>query len=183
MPWLRQLVAGLSPWKPGFVPRSVHVEFVMHRVTLRQVFLWVLHFTSSCHSSETLSHTTDMNNKLQFSPSTPPPLFSLCFHFVELPQKVFIDWSSDTALYLHIHHWNINLVCSCLFSIAYQLENCIVVVVTSVNSHTNTQELKYSEKSVWTPLDWHRPLEEVMSCNHMSYWGLGQPVWVLSWTE
>jgi hypothetical protein len=35
MPWLRQLVAGLSPQRPG----SVHVGFVLDEVALGQVFL------------------------------------------------------------------------------------------------------------------------------------------------
>jgi hypothetical protein len=38
------LVAGLSPRKPGFDPRSVHVRFVMDKVALGQVFLPVLRF-------------------------------------------------------------------------------------------------------------------------------------------
>ena len=29
MPWLRRLVAGVSPRRPGCNPRSVHVEFVV----------------------------------------------------------------------------------------------------------------------------------------------------------
>jgi hypothetical protein len=39
MPWLRQLVAGLSPQRPGFVPESVHMGFVLDEVALGQVFL------------------------------------------------------------------------------------------------------------------------------------------------
>jgi hypothetical protein len=35
---LRRLVAGLSPRRPGFEIRSVHVGFVVDRVALRQVF-------------------------------------------------------------------------------------------------------------------------------------------------
>jgi hypothetical protein len=29
VPWLRSLVAGLLPWRPGFAPVSVHVGFVV----------------------------------------------------------------------------------------------------------------------------------------------------------
>jgi hypothetical protein len=29
VPWFRQLVAGLSQWRPGFAPGSVHVGFVV----------------------------------------------------------------------------------------------------------------------------------------------------------
>jgi hypothetical protein len=32
MPWLRQLVTGLSLWRPGFTPRSVHVGFVVGKM-------------------------------------------------------------------------------------------------------------------------------------------------------
>jgi hypothetical protein len=38
VPWLRRLVAGLSPRRPGFDSESVHVEFVVDKVTLGQVF-------------------------------------------------------------------------------------------------------------------------------------------------
>jgi hypothetical protein len=33
-----------SPRRPGFAPRSVHVEFVVNKVALQQVFLDVLRF-------------------------------------------------------------------------------------------------------------------------------------------
>ena len=42
--WLRRLVAGLSPRRPGFDPGSVHVGFVVNKVALGQGFLWVLRF-------------------------------------------------------------------------------------------------------------------------------------------
>jgi hypothetical protein len=35
-------VADLSPRRPGFMPMSVHVRFVMDKVSLGQVFLLVL---------------------------------------------------------------------------------------------------------------------------------------------
>jgi hypothetical protein len=38
VPWLRWLVAGLSPRRPGFDPESVHVGFVVDKVALGQVF-------------------------------------------------------------------------------------------------------------------------------------------------
>jgi hypothetical protein len=43
-PWLRPLVTGLSLWRPGFAPGSVHVEFMVDRVALGQVFVWALQF-------------------------------------------------------------------------------------------------------------------------------------------
>jgi hypothetical protein len=41
----RRLAAGLPPWRPGFNHRSVHVGFVVDKVTLGQVFLQVLRFS------------------------------------------------------------------------------------------------------------------------------------------
>jgi hypothetical protein len=38
VPWLRSLVAGLSPRRPGFEPGSIHVGFV-DKVALEQVFI------------------------------------------------------------------------------------------------------------------------------------------------
>jgi hypothetical protein len=45
VPWLRWLVAGLSPRRPGFDPGSVHVGFVVDKVALGQVFPRVLRFS------------------------------------------------------------------------------------------------------------------------------------------
>jgi hypothetical protein len=45
MQWLRQLITGLSPWRPRFMPGSVHVEFVMDKLALGQAFLRVLWFS------------------------------------------------------------------------------------------------------------------------------------------
>jgi hypothetical protein len=42
VPWLRRLVAGLSPRRPGFDPGSVHLGFVVDKVVLGQVLLRVL---------------------------------------------------------------------------------------------------------------------------------------------
>jgi hypothetical protein len=39
VPWLRSLVAGLSPRSPGFAPGSIHVGFVVDKVALGQGFL------------------------------------------------------------------------------------------------------------------------------------------------
>jgi len=45
--WLRRLVAGLPPRSLRFDLRSVHVRFVLDRVTLGQVFLLILLFPLS----------------------------------------------------------------------------------------------------------------------------------------
>jgi hypothetical protein len=39
VPWVKQLVASLSLWRPGFAHGSVHVGFVVDSVVLGQVFL------------------------------------------------------------------------------------------------------------------------------------------------
>jgi hypothetical protein len=40
VPWLRRLVAGLSPWRPGFDPGSVHVGFCGGQCGTRTGFFW-----------------------------------------------------------------------------------------------------------------------------------------------
>jgi hypothetical protein len=50
VPWLRQLIAGLSPGSRRFAPGSVHVEFVVDKVVLGQFSLRVLRFSRQCYS-------------------------------------------------------------------------------------------------------------------------------------
>jgi hypothetical protein len=45
VPWLRSLIAGLSPRRPGFAPGSINVGFVVDKVALGQAFLRVLRFS------------------------------------------------------------------------------------------------------------------------------------------
>jgi hypothetical protein len=46
MPWLRSLVAGLSPRRPVFAPGTIHVGFVVDKVALGQGFpLSIYHST------------------------------------------------------------------------------------------------------------------------------------------
>jgi len=45
--WLRRVVAGLSQRRHGFVPKTVHVRFVVDKAVLGQVFLSVLRFFPS----------------------------------------------------------------------------------------------------------------------------------------
>jgi hypothetical protein len=45
VPWLKRLVARLSPRRPGFGLGSVHVGFVVDKVALGQVFLRILWFS------------------------------------------------------------------------------------------------------------------------------------------
>jgi hypothetical protein len=56
VPWLRRLVAGLSPRMPGFDPGSVHVEFVVDKVALGQVFPQYFGFPCQFHSTGASLH-------------------------------------------------------------------------------------------------------------------------------
>jgi len=50
--WLRRLVAGLSPRRPGFNPTTDNVGFVVDKVTVAGVFVRVLwSFPRQCHST------------------------------------------------------------------------------------------------------------------------------------
>jgi hypothetical protein len=46
VPWLKRLVAGPSPRRPGFAPTSVLVRFVVDKVVLGEAFLRILWFSS-----------------------------------------------------------------------------------------------------------------------------------------
>jgi len=43
--WFRWLAASLLLRRTGFDPRSIHVRFVVDKVTLGQVILWILQFS------------------------------------------------------------------------------------------------------------------------------------------
>jgi hypothetical protein len=67
VPWLRWLVADLSPRRPGFDPGSIYVGFVLDKVSLGQVFPRVLRF-SVLHYKEKrkkIIFITGLHNKLQ----------------------------------------------------------------------------------------------------------------------
>jgi hypothetical protein len=71
VPWLRRLVAGLSPRRHGFDPGSVRVGFVVDKVALGQVFLPVLRFSPVnfippvLHYTKKLIFITGLHNKPQ----------------------------------------------------------------------------------------------------------------------
>jgi hypothetical protein len=44
-PWLRRLVAGHLPWRPGFGTRLFYVRFVMDKVAVGQVFIRIFLFS------------------------------------------------------------------------------------------------------------------------------------------
>ena len=52
MSWLRQLVAGFVPWRLD--PKIVHVGFMVDRVALGWVFLWIFWFSHQHHSTNAL---------------------------------------------------------------------------------------------------------------------------------
>jgi hypothetical protein len=49
MSWLRQLVVELSVQRPNFNPRTLYGEFLVNRVTVRQVFLCQYHSTDALY--------------------------------------------------------------------------------------------------------------------------------------
>jgi hypothetical protein len=84
VPWLKRLVAGLSPRRPVFASGSIHVGFVVDKVALGQVFLRVLRFSpvniippllhiylspphEVCDSSDLTAHYHHLGPKLQSS--------------------------------------------------------------------------------------------------------------------
>jgi hypothetical protein len=64
MPWLKRLVAGLSPRRPGFAPGSIHAGFVVDKVALGQVFVRVPRFplSISFHRRSPNSYHLGKNN-------------------------------------------------------------------------------------------------------------------------
>ena len=58
MPWLVWLVPGLSPWSPCFESSSIHVRFVVDKLTFSQGFLQELWFSpvSSIQQMFTVIH-------------------------------------------------------------------------------------------------------------------------------
>jgi hypothetical protein len=88
VPWLRWLVAGLSPWRPRFTPGLIHVGFVVDKVALWQGFLRVLLYSPAniipplvhihlspphevCDSSDQAAHYHHLGPKLGASFLTP----------------------------------------------------------------------------------------------------------------
>jgi hypothetical protein len=72
VPWLRRLVAGPSPRRPGLAPGTVHAGFVVDEVALWQVLLRVLRLFPVKIIPPWLSiliHHLGMNNRLVISRS------------------------------------------------------------------------------------------------------------------
>jgi hypothetical protein len=63
--WLRRLITGLSPWRSGYTPGSVHVGFVVDRVSLGQVFseFFCFSVSVSLHRAPILVYHPEMNNR------------------------------------------------------------------------------------------------------------------------
>jgi hypothetical protein len=66
VPWLRRLVTGLSPRRPGFDPGSVHVGFVVDKVALGQAFLRVLRFSPVSLIPPVLHYTKNQKKLIIF---------------------------------------------------------------------------------------------------------------------
>jgi hypothetical protein len=76
VPWLKRLVAGLSPQRPGFAPGSIHVGFVVEKVALgsssvspANIIPPLLHIHLSsphgvCDSSDQAAHYHHLGPKL-----------------------------------------------------------------------------------------------------------------------
>jgi hypothetical protein len=76
MPWLKRLVAGLSPQRPRFAPGLIRVGCVVDKMALGQVFLRVLRFSPAniispllrihevCDSSNQAAHYHHLGPKL-----------------------------------------------------------------------------------------------------------------------
>jgi hypothetical protein len=67
VPWLRELVAGLSSQRPGFNPGSVYVGFVVEKMALGQVFPLVLRFSPLSFIPPVLHYTGKRKNELSLS--------------------------------------------------------------------------------------------------------------------
>jgi hypothetical protein len=63
VPWLRRLVVGLSPRRPGFDPGSVYVGFVVDKVSLGQVFPRVLRFSPVSFTPPVLHYTEKLKKE------------------------------------------------------------------------------------------------------------------------
>jgi hypothetical protein len=66
VPWLRRLVAGLPPRRPGFDPGPDHVGFVVDKVALGQVFLRVLRFSPVSFIPPVLRYTEKLRKLIVF---------------------------------------------------------------------------------------------------------------------
>jgi hypothetical protein len=51
VPWLKQLFASLSPWRPRFNPRSVYVGFAVGKMALEQALFTIVSFSCQYYST------------------------------------------------------------------------------------------------------------------------------------
>jgi len=58
---LRQLATILSPWRPGFDSRPVHMDLVVDKAAAGQVFLQALQFSLTSVIPPVLPHQTKFN--------------------------------------------------------------------------------------------------------------------------
>jgi hypothetical protein len=128
VPWLKRLVAGISPRRPGFDPGSVHVGFVLDKVTLGQVFPRVLRFSLVTLIPPVLHYTekliifiTGLHNKPQG-----------CGASVASAAGPFIKKSSDRTLWMGDRTiWSSSAGCSWCYSLTGALASCVVDIPKS----------------------------------------------------
>jgi len=100
IPWLRILATSLLLYRPGFIPRLVHVGIVVKKTTLVQGFLWVLSFclSVSFHWCSIFIHS-----------------FMCCWHCVNLVAGHIIKW--------HTRARTLKTHCAMLISLTEYLQN------------------------------------------------------------
>jgi hypothetical protein len=142
--WLKRLVAGLSPLRPGFAPGSVHMRFVVSRVALVQSFLRVILFSPvniiHCGSpysyiiwginNRPLGWPQFIDNVSRHQHEQPCLLVCMGVHFVPSPSRKNINWGCVRALwrqpwlwrqYFYPRRWHLRVLTS-----QYELGNkCI----------------------------------------------------------
>jgi hypothetical protein len=99
-PWLRRLVAGLSPRRPRLAPGWIHAAFVVDSVVLGQVFLRLLLFSRQYQSTVALQTHRSPNRwtvgplvaavqRHSLAPST--RTLKLFFYIIILSKK-YVEW-------------------------------------------------------------------------------------------
>ena len=96
LPWLRQSVAGFSPWWTEFSPRVFHVGFMVNKVAVGPVFLPAFQFPCQYHST---------NAPYSFI-HLPRTLYNVCLPALQFPLSISFHQCS-----ILIHSSTTNAVC------------------------------------------------------------------------
>ena len=143
VPWLKRLVAGLSPWRPGLVPRTVHVRSVEGRVALGHVSLPALGYRQSVlfhhhfiliYWSQRLYKYSSWQHRSVAHPHTHPLLITTS-HLHTNNRPLLITTS-------HLHTNNHPL----LITTSHLHTNNHPLLITSIHLHTNTLLLHNCQK-------------------------------------